>query len=111
MKHTALRKVSKKMARQKYQERKLEQQLLELCGNRCEICGGRGYPFGLAKHEIITRGRQGDELDPLNCLILCTGVCHSHRKYPKSGTPLTIEEQLELAKRLHGCLLDKRDTV
>ena len=99
-----LRRVSKKMAHQKYQERKLEQRLLELCGNRCEICGQRGI-FGLAKHEIITRGRQGDELDPLNCLILCTRGCHNHVKYPKTGTPLSIEEQMELAKRLHSCLL------
>jgi hypothetical protein len=27
--------------------------------------------------------------------------CHDHRKYPISGTPLSIEEQLKLAAKLH----------
>jgi hypothetical protein len=31
--------------------------------------------------------------------------CHDHVKYPKTGTPLNIDEQKELAKRLHSCLL------
>lgn len=92
------------MARQKVQERKLTAQLAELSGNKCEICGGNGFPFGLHKHEIIRRGQQGDELDPLNCLLLGM-CCHDHRKYPKSGTPLSIEEQQTLARKLHSCLI------
>lgn len=111
MKRTPLHKVSRKMAQQRRQEKKLTAQLLELSGGKCELCHGDGYPFGLAKHEIIKRSHQGDETDPLNCLILCTGKCHNHVKYPVSGTPLSIEEQLKLAKKLHSCLLDKLTLV
>ncbi len=107
MKRSPIRKVSNKMAQQKRQENKLSLQLAELSGNRCEICGGNGYPFGLHKHEIIKRSQLGDEIDPLNCLLLCLNECHDHRKYPKSGTPLSILEQLELAKSLHGNLVNK----
>lgn len=100
MKRTPLRKVSKKMARQKYQERKLTARLATLSEGRCEICGGNGYPFGLAKHEIVKRSEQGNEVDPLNCLLLCTN-CHDHRKYPISGTRLSKMEQFALALKLH----------
>jgi hypothetical protein len=78
--------------------------LAELSGNTCEICGKSPNFAGLHKHEIIRRGQQGDELAPVNCLLLC-GICHNHVKYPKTGTPLSIEEQQELAKILHSCLL------
>jgi hypothetical protein len=91
------------MARQRRQEDKLSLQLAELSGNCCEICRQYKPAFGLHKHEIIKRSQQGDELDPLNCLLLGM-CCHDHRKYPKTGTPLSIEEQQELAKKLHGCL-------
>jgi hypothetical protein len=97
------------MAKQKRQEDKLSLKLAELSGNCCEICGKYKPIFGLHKHEIVRRGQQGDELDPLNCLLL-GNCCHDHVKYPVSGTPLTIEHQLDLAKRLHSCLnclLDK----
>lgn len=104
MKRIPLKCVSKKMAQQKRQEDKLSMKLAELSGNRCEICGKPPNFAGLHKHEIIRRGQQGDELNPLNCLLL-GNCCHDHRKYPKTGTPLSIEEQLELAKRLHSCLL------
>ena len=96
-----LRKMSAKMTVQKRGEKKLEQKLLELCHNRCEICGSSGI-VGVAKHEIVKRSQQGNECDPLNCLILCTSGCHNHAKYPKTGTPLSIKEQQDLAKKLHS---------
>ena len=85
------------MQKQRREEDKLSLELAELSGNRCEICG---KTYNLHKHEIIKRSHQGDELDPMNCLLLCL-ICHDHRKYPKSGTPLSIDEQLVLAKKLH----------
>ena len=88
------------MQKQRREEDKLSLKMAELSGNRCEICGKPPDFRGLHKHEIIRRGQQGDETDPMNCLLLCM-ICHDHRKYPKSGTPLSIEEQLALAKKLH----------
>jgi hypothetical protein len=96
-----LKPMSKKMQIQRRQEDKLSLKLAELSGNCCEICGIHLPILGLHKHEIITRGRQGNELDPLNCLLLCL-TCHDHRKYPVSGTPLSINEQLKLAAKLHA---------
>jgi hypothetical protein len=95
-----LKPISKKMQIQRRQEDKLSLKLAELSGNRCEVCGVFKPPLGLHKHEIITRGRLGNELDKNNCLLLCN-FCHNHRKYPKSGTPLSIEEQQALARKLH----------
>ena len=92
-----LKPISKKMQIQRRQEDKLSLKLAELSGNRCEICG---KTYNLHKHEIIKRSHQGDETDPLNCLLLCIN-CHDHRKYPKSGTPLSVDEQLKLAAKLH----------
>jgi len=97
---SALKSMSRKMVKQKRQENKLSLKLAELSGNRCEICGKPADFRGLHKHEIIRRGQQGNELDPLNTLLLGM-CCHDHRKYPKSGTPLSIEEQQALAKKLH----------
>jgi hypothetical protein len=93
------------MQKQHRAEDKLSLKLAELSGNCCEICGVFKPPLGLAKHEIIKRSHHGDEIDPLNCLLLCTNGCHDHRKYPKSGTPLSIDEQLALAKKLHEKLV------
>ena len=92
-----LKPMSKKMIKQRKAETELSLKLAELSGNRCEICG---ETYNLHKHEIIKRSHQGNETDPLNCLLLCMN-CHDHRKYPKSGTPLSIEEQQALAKKLH----------
>ena len=92
--------MSKKMQKQRKAENELSLKLAELSGNRCEICNLPADFRGLHKHEIIKRSQQGDELDPLNTL-LCCGRCHDHRKYPKSGTPLSIEEQQALARKLH----------
>jgi hypothetical protein len=92
-----LKPMSKKMQKQRREEDKLSLKLAELSGNRCEICGSN---YNLHKHEIIKRSHQGNETDPMNCLLLCM-ICHDHRKYPKSGTPLSIEVQLALAKKLH----------
>jgi len=103
MKRTPIKRMSKKMAVQRRQEDKLSLQLAELSGNTCNICNRPADFRGLHKHEIIKRSHQGDEISPTNCLILCLR-CHDHVKYPKSGTPLSIEEQLELAKKLHRCL-------
>ena len=105
LRKTALKSMSKNMIKQRREENKLSLKLAELSGNRCEICGVYKPPMGLRKHEIIKRSHQGDEIDPLNCLLLCTGGCHNHVKYPKSGTPLSIEEQLVLAKKLHENIL------
>ncbi len=95
-----LHSVSDKMAKQKREERKLTAKLFIASNGLCEICGSKGYPFGLHKHEIIRRGQQGNEIDPLNCLLLCI-KCHNHVLNPKTGTPLSIELQLALANRLH----------
>jgi hypothetical protein len=97
LKKTPLKHQSKKMIKQRKAETELSLKLAELSGNSCEICG---KTYNLHKHEIIKRSHQGDELDPMNCLLLCL-TCHDHRKYPKSGTPLSIEEQRALAKKLH----------
>jgi hypothetical protein len=101
---TPLKSMSKKMQKQRREEDKLSLKLAELSGNRCEICGNT---YNLHKHEIIKRSHQGNETDPMNCLLLCL-TCHDHRKYPKSGTPLSIEEQLALAKRLHSNLIKEQ---
>ena len=103
MKRTPLKRISKKMAKQRRQEDKLSVKLAELSGNCCEICGQFKPMFGLHKHEIIKRSEQGDECDPLNTLLLGM-CCHDHKKYPRTGTPLSIEEQLTLAEKLHGNL-------
>ena len=98
LRKTALKPMSKKMIKQRKAENELSLKLAELSGNRCEICG---KTYNLHKHEIIKRSHQGDETDPLNCLLLCTGGCHNHVKFPISGTPLSIDEQLALANKLH----------
>jgi hypothetical protein len=102
--YRGLKSMSKKMQKQRREENKLSLKLAELSGNRCEICGNT---YNLHKHEIIKRSHQGNETDPMNCLLLCL-TCHDHRKYPKSGTPLSIEEQLALAKRLHSNLIKEQ---
>ena len=102
LKKTPLKHMSKKMQKQRREEYKLSLKLAELSGNRCEICGKPPDFRGIHKHEIIRRGQQGDELDPLNTLLICLReTCHNHVKYPKTGTPLSIEEQSALAKKLH----------
>jgi len=93
---TPIRAVSPKRATQRRKEVELTQKLLELCGGICEVCSNPPDFRGLAKHEIIFRGRGGDPTDPLNCLMAC-GLCHDHRKYPMTGTPLSTEEQLRIA--------------
>ena len=95
--YNPLRKVSRKRAAQRRKEIELTHGLLDKCGGLCEICGNPPDFRGLAKHEIIFRGRGGDATDPLNCLMAC-GLCHDHRKYPMTGTPLSTEQQLEIAK-------------
>lgn len=48
---------------------------------RCQDCGRRVWPahvdFRLVGHvhEVVSRARGGDELDPGNCQLLCYG-CH-----------------------------------
>ena len=96
-KRKPLKPMSTKMVKQRKAENELSLKLAELSGNRCEICG---KTYNLHKHEIIKRSHQGDECDPMNCLLLCLN-CHDHRKYPKSGTPLSVDEQLKLAAKLH----------
>jgi hypothetical protein len=103
LRKTPLKPMSKKMIIQRKAENELSLKMAELSGNRCEICGQNDFR-GLHKHEIIRRGQQGNELDPMNCLMLCL-TCHDHRKYPKSGTPLSIEEQQALAEKLHENIL------
>ncbi len=92
-----IRAVSKKKAAQKVIEDKLTQWLLEFTDGTCEICHHGPGNFGLSKHEIIFRGRGGDATDPLNVLLLCQ-LCHNHVEYPVTGTPLSTDEQLEIAR-------------
>ena len=96
-----IRAVSKKMAVQKVVEDKLTQWLLEVTDGTCEICHHGPGNFGLSKHGIIFRGRGGDATDPLNVLMLCQH-CHNHVKYPVTGTSLSTNEQLEIAKNRGG---------
>ncbi len=96
-----IRAVSKKMAAQKREEAKLTQWLLEVSGGLCEICHYAPGNFGLGKHEIIFRGRGGDATDPYNVLLLAQ-CCHNHVKYPETGTPISTEEQLEIARERRG---------
>ncbi len=98
MKQTPIASVSKTKARQKRVEVELTQDLLEQCNGLCEVCGQAPDWRGLAKHEIRFRSRGGDPTDPLNCIMAC-GMCHDHRNYPSSGTPLSIEEQLNIARQ------------
>ena len=97
MTYNPLRKVSRKRAAQRRKEIELTHGLLDKCGGICEVCNNRPDFRGLAKHEIIFRGRGGDPTDPLNCIMAC-GLCHDHRKYPMTGTPLSTEQQLEIAR-------------
>jgi 5-methylcytosine-specific restriction endonuclease McrA len=76
LKRSPLRTVSKKMARQKIQERKLSQELLIRSGGLCERCKQSPDWRGLAKHEIIFRSQGGNPLDKTNTVLLC-GKCHS----------------------------------
>ncbi len=76
LKRSSLRKVSKKMARQKVQERKLSQELLIRSGGLCERCKQLPDWRGLAKHEIVFRSQGGNPLDKSNTVLLC-GKCHS----------------------------------
>lgn len=101
----AIRAVSKKMAVQKREEDKLTQWLLDVTEGVCEICNRGPGNFGLAKHEIIFRGRGGDATDPLNVLLLGQ-CCHNHVKYPETGGPISTDEQLEIAKRRGGACID-----
>ncbi len=97
MKQTQIKSVSKKRAAGKRLEVKLTQRLLDHTGGICEICDKPPGYFGLAKHEILFRSRGGDPNDPLNTLLLC-GDCHNHTQYPKTGTPISTEAQIEIAR-------------
>jgi hypothetical protein len=76
VKRTLIRKVSKKMARQKVKERELSQQLLTKCNGLCMKCGQLPDWRGLSKHELIFRSRGGNPLDEDNTILIC-GKCHS----------------------------------
>jgi hypothetical protein len=75
MKRVALKRVSKKMAAQKVKEAKLKLEMLEECGNRCQVCNVSGNFVVLDKHEIVSRARGGSPLDKGNTIILCR-LCH-----------------------------------
>lgn len=98
MKQTPIRSVSKKRAAGKRLEVKLTQRLLEMTEGICEICNLWPTQKGLVKHEIQFRGRLGDPTDPFNCLLLCSR-CHVHARWPKTGTPISTEEQFEIARQ------------
>ncbi|MFA5439719.1 hypothetical protein [Dehalococcoides sp.] len=77
---TPLKKLSKKMQKQRSQEVKLKKQMLKeqgKCGTDdsravCLICGKWAL---LDKHEIKSRGQCGDALDRENCVCICR-TCH-----------------------------------
>jgi hypothetical protein len=75
MKRTPLKRISDKMKKQLVQERKLKLEMLEECGNRCQVCNVSGNFVVLDKHEIVSRARGGSPLDKGNCIILCR-ICH-----------------------------------
>ena len=71
-----MRSVSRRMAKQRKQERELSLTLLVRGGGRCQRCGQLPDWRGLSKHEKVKRSQGGDPLDPNNCELLC-GRCHS----------------------------------
>jgi 5-methylcytosine-specific restriction endonuclease McrA len=74
--NTHLTKVSSKMRKQKVQEAKLTQELLENSNGVCALCGRAPDFRGLAKHEIVHRSQGGSAIDPNNTILIC-GRCHS----------------------------------
>ena len=72
-----MRRISKKMIKQKQEEKELTMKLWDKQGGKCAECGV-WLSWRSAKHEIISRARGGDPTDPLNCQLLC-GRCHSAR--------------------------------
>lgn len=76
MKRSPIRKVSKKMSRQKRQERKLSAILLEKCKGLCMRCGNIPDWRGLSKHEIVFRSHGGSATDENNTILVC-GKCHA----------------------------------
>ncbi|APH12638.1 hypothetical protein ASJ33_05470 [Dehalococcoides mccartyi] len=77
---TPMKRISKKMQRQRAKEVVLKKQILKeqgRCGMddsraACLICGKWAL---LHKHEIKSRGQCGDALDRKNCVCIC-GSCH-----------------------------------
>jgi hypothetical protein len=71
---TPLRQQSPKMRKQRRAEADLKAQLLAERGADCQAAAvvGRVACAGpLDKHEVQTRARGGDPLDPANCLLVC----------------------------------------
>ena len=75
MKETPLRKMSDKMRKQKLQEAKLRQELLEECKGHCMKCGKLPDWRGLGLHEEILRSH-GGKPSRENSILVC-GRCHS----------------------------------
>ena len=73
---TPLRKVSSKMRKQKVQEAKLTQELLENSNGVCALCGRAPDFRGFSKHEVVHRSQGGSATDPNNTILIC-GRCHS----------------------------------
>jgi hypothetical protein len=73
---TPLRKVSSKMRKQKVQEAKLTQELLENSNGVCALCGRAPDWRGFSKHEVVLRSQGGSATDPNNTVLIC-GRCHS----------------------------------
>jgi|GEM_PF-2617556 hypothetical protein len=73
---TPLRKMSKKMRKQKTQEAKLTQELLEKNNGVCALCGRVPDWRGFSKHEIVHRSQGGSAIDSNNTILIC-GRCHS----------------------------------
>lgn len=77
LKHrTPIKRISKKMQKQKVQEAKLTQELLEKSNGVCALCGKAPDFRGLAKHEVVHRSQGGSAIDPNNTILIC-GRCHS----------------------------------
>ena len=73
---TPLKPMSKKMRKQKAQETKLTQELLEKSNGVCALCGRTPDFRGFSKHEIVHRSQGGSATDPNNTILIC-GRCHS----------------------------------
>jgi 5-methylcytosine-specific restriction endonuclease McrA len=74
MKHSPIRKISKKKAAEKRLESDLRAKLLEEHGGLCMECGKWPDVFGLSLHHKLFKSRGGQSTEE-NCCLICRS-CH-----------------------------------
>ena len=96
---SGIKKVSRHQARINYQWSKTVKICKARCGGMCEVRGPEClFTYGITPHHVVPRARGGGHT-PSNVLMGCA-MCHNHGKYP-GGIPLSIDDALELVKRLN----------